>query len=267
MKGKKLPVKNFLEEIVRIKKSELLQKTRKTQYSGFSTGKTFRKSESRFLKVFDNEQRKVKLIAELKFASPTISILGSSEELTDRALQYESAGADAISIITEKQFFKGDLAFISTVKKLVSLPILQKDFIIDPQQIYEAKNAGADALLLIARLVDAKTLKEFVKLCFAVGIEPVVEINNEEDLKKACATKTNIIAVNARDLETFTVDVFKACTLLEKIPDRYIRLGFSGVTSYEDALVYKESGADGILVGTSLMQAKDIKGFINSLQV
>src|SRR6266700_1535424 len=124
-----------------------------------------------------------------------------------------------ISIITEKHYFKGDISFISKVKENVSLPVLQKDFIIDPVQIYEAKEAGADALLLISRLVTERQLQKFVSLCFSLGIEPVVEINNEEDLKKTITTKTNIIAVNARDLDTFIVDIEKACLLMQEIPN------------------------------------------------
>src|SRR6185437_2238841 len=100
-----------------------------------------------------------------------------------------------------------------------------------------------------------------------LGIEPVVEIYNEEDLEKAITTKTNIIAVNARNLETFEINVTGACMLIKKIPNHIIKLGFSGITSQKEAELYKNSGADGILVGTSLMQANDIKSFINDLQI
>ena len=259
---------NFLKEIMRLKKLDLIQKIQNTQRVRFSKNQNFRDSENlHFQTLFKNEDEKVKLIAEIKFASPTNPNIGSSEDLLKRAKEYEKAGADAVSIITEKHFFKGDISFISKVKQHVSLPILQKDFIIDPVQIYEAKEAGADALLLIARLVDVKKLQKFVILCFSIGIEPIVEINNEEDLEKAKISGTNIIAVNARNLETFVIDISNACLLTKKIPDSFIKLGFSGIQSVHEVSEYKNAGAKGVLVGTSLMQAKDIKKFIDDLHL
>lgn len=260
----KLKTENFLKEIVEIKRRDISLKTRNISVSEYQS---FRKSDSqRFLKIF-GENRKIGLIAEVKFASPTNPYLGSSKELIERVKQYEKAGADAISVITEKHFFKGDVSFVSKVKKHISLPVLQKDFVIDPYQIYEAAKNGSDALLLIARLVDATVLTKFVELCFLLGIEPVVEVNSEEDLAKAVVTKTNIVAVNARDLETFVIDVSKACVLIKKIPDRFIKLGFSGIKSAEEVRVYHEAGANGVLVGTSLMKANNIKEFIKNLRV
>jgi indole-3-glycerol phosphate synthase len=220
-----------------------------------------------FFNSFSKNKKEISLIAEIKFASPTNSHLGSHDELLERAIKYEKAGADVISLITEKYYFKGDGAFISQAKKHVAIPVLQKDFVIDPYQIYEAKQFGSDALLLIARLVEGDTLKEFVKLCLSLEIEPVVEINSQEDLKKASETEANIIAVNARDLETFDIDVEKACVLIEKIPTTFIKLGFSGISSSTQVLQFEKSGVDGVLVGTSLMRTDNIDGFIKSLKI
>lgn len=206
------------------------------------------------------------IIAEIKFASPTNPNLGSPEDLLDRAREYQKAGADAISIITEKHIFKGDIEFVRQVKKVVNIPILQKDFVINEQQIYEAKSVGADALLFIARLVSEEKLKAFVLLAQKLGIEPVVEVFDEKDLKKAVATATRIIAVNARDLKTFVVDVDKACKLMKKIPNGFIKLGFSGIKSKTEVKKYADAGVRGVLVGTSLMKAKNIKEFIGGLR-
>jgi indole-3-glycerol phosphate synthase len=241
----------FLEEIIALKKKDIDEKK---SISSFA----FR---DMFLK------KKISLIAEIKFASPTNPNLGSHEDLLKRAMQYEKAGADAISLITEKHYFKGDGKFIAQVKKEIDLPVLQKDFIIDLSQIFEAKELGSDALLLIARLVDKKQLIEFVDICFSLEIEPVVEVNNEEDLNKAVATKTNIIAVNARNLETFEINIAKACLLLEKIPDRFSTLGFSGIHSFNEVVEYKKAGVNGVLIGTELMKTNDINGFIKSLKL
>lgn len=209
---------------------------------------------------------KLSVIGEIKLASPTEEFLGGREEIIPRAMAYEKAGVNAISFITEKHYFKSDISFIPKIKEKVSVPILQKDFVIDEYQIYQAKEIGSDALLLIARLVDEEVLKKFVLLCQTLGIEPVVEINTEEDLRKAIVTNTNIIAVNARDLETFQIDLDKACELLRKVPTEYLTLGFSGVKSNIEARKYKKAGAKGILVGTELMKAKNIKKFITNLK-
>src|SRR6185369_3297862 len=211
--------------------------------------------------------KEIALIGEIKLASPKHDSLGSKEEVVPRAKLYKRSGVNAISLITEPHFFKGDISFVSQVKKHVDIPVLQKDFVIDAFQIYQAKQIGSDALLLIARLLDEGALRIFVTLCQRLGIEPVVEINNEADLQKALATSTNIIAVNARNLETFAIDVDAACLLLKKIPGKFIKLGFSGVVSAKEIAQYKNAGAEGVLVGTSLMKANNVSEFVDSLRV
>ncbi|MBI3366272.1 indole-3-glycerol-phosphate synthase [Candidatus Roizmanbacteria bacterium] len=205
-------------------------------------------------------------IGEIKLASPTMKPIDSKMDIIKQAIEYENAGLDAISAITEKHFFKGDPLFIPKIKKKIKLPILQKDFVIDESQIYEAKQIGSDALLLIARLVDEQTLIRFVSLCQKLGIEPVVEIQNDEDLYKAVATNTSIIAVNARNLETFEINVDSACKLIKKIPERFMKLGFSGIQSSKEVKKYNSSGVKGVLIGTSLMKSKNILKFIHSLK-
>lgn len=209
----------------------------------------------------------ISLIAEIKLVSPTISTLLCEKEIQDKAIEFENAGADALSVISEEHYFKGEQSFILEVKKKVNLPVLQKDFVVDPYQVYEAKTIGSDGMLFIARIVDKKTLQSLVNLSFDIKIEPVVEINNEADLKKAVSTRTKIIAVNARDLKTFEVNVDKACSLLRKIPNKYIKLGFSGIVSSLEIEKYKKAGVNGVLIGTSLIREKNAKKFIDSLNI
>ena len=247
MRNQKL--NSILLEIVRRKRLDVVKK----------------RTNSSFKKIF-SKNKKIVLIAEVKLSSPTNDDLGSREDLLNRVQQYEQAGADAVSIITEKYFFKGDLTFISQVKQQVNIPVLQKDFVIDSYQIYEAKLIGSDAILLIARLVDKKILKDFVAIAHEIGIEPIVEINNEEDLKKALDSAASFIAVNARDLRTFNIDIDKACAMLKKIPEKFIKLGFSGIQTSQQVKKYKNAGARGVLIGTSLMKAANIKDFINDLR-
>lgn len=207
------------------------------------------------------------LIAEVKLASPTEGQLGKAVDLLNRLLSYQHAGADAVSIITESRIFKGSLELVTTVKRsTLDLPILQKDFVIDDFQVEESRRLGADALLLIAGIVDKDKLRRLVKLCKDAGVEPVVEIHNSEDLIKTIKSGTDIIAVNARDLDTFTVDIDRACKLLKKIPDKFIKLGFSGIRSRTEVEKYKEAGAKAVLVGTELMKTNDIKSFIKELK-
>ncbi len=240
---------NILQDIIEKKKLDLIEKKR--NYNKFKQNIT---------------SKNIAVIAEIKLASPSAGMLGSEDEIITRAVSYEKAGANAISFITEKHYFKSDISFIPKIKEKISLPILQKDFVIDAYQIYEAKTVDSDALLLIARLLDKKTLQKFVLLCQELGIEPVVEINDAKDLSKAIETNTKIIAVNARNLENFEIDIENACELLKKIPDTFVKLGFSGIQSNQEVKKYQEAGASAILVGTELMKAEDIEAFITKLK-
>lgn len=216
----------------------------------------------RFIEAF----KEFGIIAEIKLKSPSAGVLADKSKVLELAREYKEGGANAISIITEKYFFDGDINFILKVKDSISLPILQKDFVVDSYQILESKKFGADGLLLIAKIVSEDDLIKFVDLCFEVGIEPVVEINDDEDLKKALKTKTRIVAVNARNLDTFKIDLDKACELIEKIPSEYLKLGFSGVNSRDEVEKYRSSGARGVLVGTKLMKAENKKNFLEDLK-
>ncbi len=254
---------NKLEEIIEKKKLDIKQQ----KPFDFAQGKRVRHGKE-FLQSIQNafQTKGIAVIGEIKFASPAAGTLGTEKDLVSRVSAYEAAGVDAISIVTEKHFFHGDVSFVTKIKEVVRIPVLQKDFVIDTQQIYQAKQIGADALLLIAKLVSGEQLQEFVLLCQSVGIEPVVEVHDKSDLEKALATQTKIIAVNARNLDTFAVNVANACQLLETIPDTYIRLGFSGITSKKEVQLYKNAGANGILVGTSLMKSSNIQEFLGGLR-
>lgn len=206
------------------------------------------------------------IIAEIKLATPIGGILGQATEVVKRALAYELAGADLISVVVDRKYFHGNINFITDIKKKVDLPVLMKDFILDPYQIFEAKFVGADGILLIAKLLTKKKLQEFVLLSKSIGVEPVVEIENEFELDKALATKALCIAVNARDLTDFQVDINRACKLMRLIPQNKLALGFSGVKGRREVEKYKEAGAKAILVGTALMRNNNIGRFITRLK-
>lgn len=233
---------NKLSQIIENKRREVRKKKKNRDFLGA---------------ILKPKQGKISIISEIKLYSPTEGKLGDEKELEERAVLYKKSGADAVSLVVDKKYFAGDLKFVRRVKNSVSLPILVKDFIIDPYQIYEAKIYGADAILIIAKIINRKQLKDFVELSFKIGAEPVVEIQNNEELNNAIAADTRVIAVNARNLDTFQVDIDRACELCKIIPKKFIVLGFSGVSDDEDVMKYENAGVKGVLVGTSLMKSKN----------
>ncbi len=256
-----------LEEIIYKTKKDLLKRKEKESFHDLKSLIIPQKERSFIQAIKKSEKGTIAVIAEIKLASPNEKSLGSKKDVRDRVAKYEQADINAISVVTEQHFFKGDPMLIREIKQVVSIPILQKDFIVDSYQLYEAKRAGADAILLIARILSGKELKVLVNLANKLRVEPVVEINDKKDLKKAIITKTKIIAANARNLDTFEIDVNKACELIEEIPSKFIKLAFSGVKGKEEMIEYRNAGADGVLIGTGLMKSRNISEFLEGLSV
>lgn len=255
---------NMIQKIIVKKQQDIKLQKQKISLEILKNKAEEKPVESTFYDAIKQEKKAI--IAELKFASPSAGVLGSQDTLLAKAKAYKKANVAAISVITEEHFFYGKREFVLKVKQVTKLPILQKDFVIDIYQIYQAAILGSDALLFIARFVPEKTLQKFVLLAQSLGIEPVVEIVNKEDLDKAMTTTTRIIAVNSRDLNTFKVSVPRASRLLSKIPVKYEKLGFSGISTQKDAASYFSAGANGILIGTTLMKEVNVDAFISSLR-
>jgi indole-3-glycerol phosphate synthase len=200
---------------------------------------------------------RINLIAEIKFASPSA---GSIREKTDPAAIgriYKGSGASAISLLTDKKFFQGDISYLPIVRRAVALPVLRKDFIIDEIQVKEAALYGADAALLIARILTTEQLKDLIATCRALGPAPLVEIHDEEDLDKAVACGADIIGVNNRDLDTFKIDVRNTFKLAPLFPEGCIIVGESGIEKEEDVMALKGT-VNAVLVGSALMSSNDI---------
>lgn len=212
----------------------------------------------------------ISIISEIKIATPIKGVLSREKDVCLKSVMYERGGADAISVVTDNKYFGGSLDFIRDVKNEVSLPVLMKDFIIDPYQIFEAKIIGADALLFIAKILTKRQLKEFILLASSLGIEPVVEVQNADELRNVLALserqRVECVAVNARNLDDFQVDINQACSLLKLIPKEKLALGFSGVKGRDEVEKYKQAGAKAVLVGNALMKTTNIIGFIKSLK-
>lgn len=219
-----------------------------------------------FFSAVAKKGNKPNIIAEIKLASPLQGRFFSYLTLEQRIKKYEEGGATAISLVTEPSLFKGDLEMIEYAKQISVLPILQKDFIVDDYQIYQAKAYGADALLLIAKILSQEQLKYYVDLCFKLNMEPVIEVANKEELKKALGTNTRCVAINARNLETLTINLKDACQLGQTLPKNKIFLAFSGVKTKSDFELYAKAGAKAVLIGTALMRLDHPELFIKSLK-
>jgi indole-3-glycerol phosphate synthase len=254
----------FLEKIVEIKKEEIQR--RKTQ----SRQKELEETISQLPPPRDfvgaiSHHAPMAIIAEIKHASPSVGTIKEKIDLGEIVSKYEEGGASGISVLTEPNFFKGELIHLQQVKEATSLPILQKDFIIDPFQIYEGKASGADAILLIATLLDREQLEDFTYLIQSFHMTPLVEIHYEEDLKKVLGLRPSIIGINNRDLKTLKVDLRTTLHLKKKIPSGIKIISESGIKTYSDVVFLKEIGVDGILVGETLMRSPDPASKIREL--
>lgn len=261
---------NFLETILK-QKRESLQQNKKV----LPKEKLIKKFKSPLKKSIFKivlEKPGTHLIAEIKRASPSKGDLRPDLDIVDIANIYEREGIELVSVLTEEKFFKGGLDDLAKVEQNTGLSILCKDFIIDSYQIYEAKLYGADAVLLIARILSEEKLKEFFSIARKLKMDAVVEIHNENDLEKILELRKEIgiIGINHRDLEDFSIDLKISQKLLPKIPRDKIVIVESGIESAAQIKMFKELKVNGILIGESLMRendiAKKLKEFLSVLK-
>lgn len=205
-------------------------------------------------------------ICEIKKASPSKGIIVEDFPYTNIAKEYEQAGATAISVLTEPNFFKGSDKFLKDVADIVNIPILRKDFIIDEYQIYQAKLIGADAILLICAILDEKILNKFLNIANNLKLSCLVETHNEYEIKMALNSEAKIIGINNRDLKTFRVDIKTSLELQKFIPKNKILISESGIKTVQDIKILKENGFNGVLIGESIMLSKNKKQFLLKLQ-
>lgn len=203
-----------------------------------------------------NSSSTISVIAELKFASPSKGIISDKKKDLEKIIQiYTANGASAVSVLTEKIFFKGDPDYIRQAKRVTDLPILRKDFILDEYQIFQSRCLGADAILLIARLLDESTLMRFQKIAFSLGVDCLVEVHNKEELIKATTVGSKIIGINNRNLMDFSIDLSVTTRLSSLVPQDCLVVSESGIKYHEDIRRLSLYGIDAILVGETLMTA------------
>lgn len=207
----------------------------------------------------------ISYICEVKKASPSKGIIAEDFPYLQIAKEYEQAGAAAISVLTEPQWFKGDNAYLEEISKSVKIPLLRKDFTVCEYQIYEAKTIGASAVLLICALLDTDTISRWIRLCDSLGLSALVEAHTKDEVKSALDAGARIVGVNNRNLKDFTVDINTCTNLRELVPKDILFVAESGIKTSEDIETLRNAGVDGVLIGETLMRAPDKKAALKEL--
>jgi len=205
------------------------------------------------------------LIAEVKRASPSRGMLHPNLNPVQLAQTYVEGGANAISVLTEANYFKGSIDDLAAIRQEVTLPLLRKDFILDPYQVHESRAYGADALLLIAAILSQEQLEELLSLSHSLGLRCLVEVHNENEVEIALLSGAEIVGINNRDLSTFAVDINTTRRLRPLIPQQRIVVAESGIRSRSDVEKLEEWGIDAMLVGEALVTAHDVIAKIREL--
>lgn len=258
-------MKNFLQEIVSVKKKEVEALKLQRPLTHFVDSKRLLKGVRSFKEEI-SVGGGMNLIAEIKKKSPSQKKEFLKKlDVARLADIYAKAGARAISVLTDKKFFGGDTSHISEVRRTVNLPVLRKDFIIDEYQVYESRYLGADAILLIARILTKEEIKSFMHLAKRIGMDPVVEIHDEKDLEKAILSDAKIIGINNRDLDTFDVNLDNTFKLAPRMPKEIIRISESGIKGNKDISRLEKIGINAVLIGSAFLEAKDIGARIREI--
>lgn len=247
----------ILDEIIAVKRQEIEKRRARISLDEFRT----RAENSPPVKNFADALREgecVALIAEIKPASPSRGDLNANADPVKIARVYDENGASAISVLTDRQFFKGDLNNLKAARVGADTPLLRKDFIIDEYQVYESRALQADAILLIARILDDTQLRAYRELAESLGMSALVEIHDEREMERALRSDAKIIGINNRNLANFTVDLQTTEDLAPKIPREKIIVSESGIFTRADVERARNAGAGAVLVGEALMRAADV---------
>lgn len=212
------------------------------------------------------KKEKINFICEIKKASPSKGIISEDFDYIKIAKDYQKAKADALSCLTEPHYFLGANEYLKEVKETVNIPILRKDFIIDEYMIYQSKNIKADAILLIAAVLDKYKLKDYFEIANSLGLSSLFEIHNEEELEKILNLNPRIIGVNNRNLKTFEVDINNSVRLRKLIPNNIIFVSESGIKNRNDIEILEENKTNAVLIGETLMIKQDKEKEIKKLR-
>ena len=255
----------ILDRIVEVKKREVDYLKESTSLEALKKAVRYLPPPRDFRKAISG--RACSIIAEVKRSSPSKGRIRKNFDPLKIASIYEANGATAISVLTDKEFFEGENSYLSEIKETVSLPLLRKEFIIDPYQIYETRIIGGDAILFIAGLLKEETLRQFINLAESLGLSPLIEVHSREELDKALAAGAGIIGINNRNLKTFSTDLTTSLELAPSIPKNRIVISESGIHTREDIATLMGKGIYSFLIGEALMEAPDIGKKLRGLLV
>ena len=254
--------KTILDKIVAYKKKEVKSAKRATPLASLKE-RVVQQKPLDFATAIRGKG--LKLIAEVKKASPSKGVLCNDFRPVEIAMAYAQNGAAAISVLTEEKYFQGSIKYLAAIREKVNIPLLRKEFIFDEYQIYESAAYGADAILLITAMLEKETLEAFLRLSESLKLGCLVEVHNEDELFKALLAGAKIIGINNRDLNTFKVDTNTTRRLRMLIPMENIVVSESGISNKDDIKKMKECRVDAVLVGEALVTAKDIPAKMKEL--
>ncbi|MEN6318880.1 MAG: indole-3-glycerol phosphate synthase TrpC [Syntrophaceae bacterium] len=246
----------ILDTIIAVKKEEVAHLKQRRPLSEMKAAILDLPATRDFRKAITG--RKCAIIAEIKRRSPSKGIMREDFDPVTIASIYEKNGAAAISVLTDKEFFGGEKAFLANIKEAVQIPLLRKDFIIDPHQIYETRYLHADAVLLITSILEENELIEYIDLTNTLGLSALVEVHSREELDKALAAKASIIGINNRNLKTFITDLKTSLDIAPHIPADRIIVSESGIHSRQHIETLLPAGIHAFLIGESLMCSENI---------
>ena len=265
-----MELERLLEEREVLRKAALKEALGKATLKNEATGDatTSPKSSENEGKSFYQALAKegLSIIGEVKKASPSKGIIAEDFPYLQIAKDYEAAGIDAISCLTEPKYFLGKDQYLQEIAQAVSVPVLRKDFLIDPYQIYQAQLLGAKAILLIVSLLGERELKEFLGIAGKLGLDALVECHDEEEIRCALSVGAEIIGVNNRNLKTFSVNLENSLSLRNLVPKGQLFVAESGMSKAEELRLLEEAGVDGVLIGESLMRAESKKEKLQELR-
>ncbi len=246
----------ILDEIVAHKKEELAETKRRASLGNVKSRVADSGPARGFGRALSGDE--IRLIAEVKKASPSKGVIRADFDPVAIANIYAQSGAACLSVLTESRYFQGKLEYLADIRSIVTLPLLRKDFIVDEYQIYEARAAGADAILLIAACLERRQIEDFLGIARGLGLDVLVESHTYQELDRALLAGATLVGINNRDLSTFSVSLRATLDLLKDIPDDRTVVSESGIKTHDDVVMLKNAGVDAILVGESLMREKDI---------
>lgn len=248
---------SILEKITDRTKEDLAKKRRSVSMHDFESFPQYDKNRLSLKNALSSDGENVSIIAEVKKASPSKGLIRENFDALKIARQYIDAGASAISVLTDKPFFKGSTSYLEKISGISTVPLLRKDFIVDPYQIKEARAYGADAVLIIATICEGEQLKELITAAKEFGLQALVECYHSTEIEELNWNEIEIVGVNNRNLATFEVDLHRGLRLLQTAPEGVIRVSESGIHKKEDLRILKEHGIHAALIGEHFMRQKD----------